>query len=72
MGMQEGIQRGALNSDKGMNTGKFLRIVLVFLIAACVAMWAWTRYSAATGKPNIHPRGLAGDGTTALDKGGNR
>ena len=70
--MQEGIQRGKLNPDKGMNTRKYLLVVLAFLVVACFSMYAWTRYVAATGKPAVRYKGLAGDGKTALDKGGNR
>ena len=70
--MQEGIQRGALNPDKGMNTRKFLVAISVFLILACIAMYAWTRYSAATGKPVVQPNGHAGGGVTATEKGGNK
>ena len=70
--MQEGTQRGGLKADKGLNTRKFLLSVLAFLIFACIAMYSWTRYTAATGRPDVHPKGHAGDGATALDKGGNR
>ena len=70
--MQEGIQRGALNPDKGLNTRKFLMIVLAFLVVACIGIYAVTRYTAATGKMNVHDKGRAGNGNTALDKGGDR
>jgi DNA-binding transcriptional regulator of glucitol operon len=55
-----------------MDTRKYLLIVLAFLVVACIGMWSWTRYSAATGKPYTNRKGPAGDGTTVLDKGGNR
>lgn len=70
--MQHGIQRGALNADKGLNTRKFLLAVFAFLIVACIAMYAWTRYSAARGGLHIQSAGHAGDGATATDKGGKR
>lgn len=69
--MQEGIQCGALNPDKGLNTRKFLLAILAFLIFACVAMYAWTRYTAAKGGLHVQPVGHAGGGATATDKGGN-
>ena len=69
--MQEGIQRGAHNPDKGMDTRKFLLIVLAFLLVALIGIFVWSRYSAATGKPTVNEQpGLSGDGRTASQKGG--
>jgi hypothetical protein len=70
--MQEGIQRGALNPHKGMDTRKFLIAVLIALVVFLGGIYTWTRYSAATSKPYVHNPGKAGDGNTALQKGGTR
>jgi hypothetical protein len=68
MSMQKGIQRGALNPDKGLDTRNFLISISVALVAFILLIAGWLRYSASTGKPNVHPLGKAGNGNTAVRK----
>jgi hypothetical protein len=67
--MQQGITRDPNNPHKGLDGRKFMLAVFVALVVFFIGMYGWTRYSAATGKPNVQTPGHLPDGNTPAPSG---
>lgn len=70
--MQHGIQRGALNPNKGLNTRKYMAALLAGLVFIILAIGAWLLHERHAAGPGLENNNApAGDGRTATQKGGN-